>query len=103
MSDKIQIGSIYGISENVVAREIEGEIIIVPLVSGIGDMDDELFSLNETGVAIWKMLDGKNTLRQVVDLIAKEYDASKEEIEQDVIGLVTELYNRRMLVESPKV
>ena len=29
-------------SEDVVAREIEGEIVIVPLVAGIADADDEL-------------------------------------------------------------
>ena len=45
-------------SEDVVARIIEGELIIVPLVSGIGDMDDELYSMNGTGRAIWSRLDG---------------------------------------------
>ena len=28
-----------------------GGIIIVPLVAGIGDMEDELFTLNDTGKA----------------------------------------------------
>ena len=41
-------------SEDVVAREIEGDVIIVPLVSGIGDEDDELYTLNPTGQAIWQ-------------------------------------------------
>jgi len=38
--------SVYAVSDDVVAREIEGEIIIVPLVAGIGDLEDELFTLN---------------------------------------------------------
>ena len=38
--------------EKSLEREIEGELIIVPLVAGIGDADDELFTLNETGKAI---------------------------------------------------
>lgn len=87
-------------SEDIVSREIEGELIIVPLVSGIGSIDDELFSLNETGRSIWKNLDGKKTVKQVVDLLAEEYDAPKTEIEMDVIGLVEELVNRRIFVES---
>jgi hypothetical protein len=49
-------------SEDVVAREIEGDMIIVPLVAGIGDADDELYTLNETGKAIWKKLDGQKSL-----------------------------------------
>ena len=51
---EINIDKIYIPSEDVVARLIEGELIIVPLVAGIGDMDDELFTLNETGRAIGK-------------------------------------------------
>ena len=51
--------AVYAPSEDVVAREIEGELIIVPLVAGIGDMEDELYTLNETGRAIWDRLDGK--------------------------------------------
>ena len=40
---------IYAKSQHLVEREIEGEIIIVPLTSGIGDLEDELFSLNQVG------------------------------------------------------
>lgn len=90
---------IFTPSENIVAREIEGELIIVPLVSGIGDLDDELFTLNESGREIWKRLDGKTSLADVSGSLSKEYDCPVEEIEQDVLGLVEELVKRRMLVE----
>jgi hypothetical protein len=84
-------------SEDVVAREIEGELVIVPLVSGIGNADDELYTLNPTGHAIWRAMDGKRTLRDITRLLAEEYDAQPEDLEMDVIGLVTELVQRRML------
>ena len=87
-------------SDDIVAREIEGELIIVPLVSGIGDLDDELFTLNETGRSIWKNLDGTKTLRDVINSLISEYDAPEELIAQDVVGLVEELTRRRMLVEK---
>ena len=45
----VKTDGVYAPSEDIVAREIEGEIIIVPLVAGIGDMEDELYTLNETG------------------------------------------------------
>ncbi len=86
-------------SEGVVAREIEGEIIIVPLVSGIGNADDELFTLNETGKAIWQLLDGKRTLQDVSRELSAEFESPAGEIERDVLGLVEELLKRRMLVE----
>ena len=86
-------------SEDIVAREIEGELIIVPLVSGIGDLNDELFTLNDTGKAIWKHLDGKMSLNEVTTQLALEFDSPVEEIKKDVIGLVEELVKRKMLIE----
>ena len=62
--------AVYAISDDVVAREIEGEIIMVPLVAGIGDLEDELFTLNETGKAIWEKLDGRRSLNQVIEELA---------------------------------
>ena len=90
--------AVYAPSENIVAREIEGEIIIVPLVAGIGDMEDELFTLNETGKAVWDKLDGRRSLNQVISELAAQYQAAEGEIDKDVLGLVAELVRRRMLV-----
>jgi coenzyme PQQ biosynthesis protein PqqD len=90
--------AVYAPSEDIVARDIEGEIVIVPLVAGIGDLEDELFTLNETGKAIWDRLDGRRSLNQIIAELAAEYQAAADEIDQDVLGLVAELVRRRMLV-----
>ncbi len=95
------LDAIYVTSEDVVAREIEGELIIVPLVAGIGDAEDDRYTLNETGKAIWSRLDGKRTLRAVSTELAAEYNAHPEEIEKDVLGLMTELLRRKMVVVQP--
>lgn len=92
--------AVYVPSEDIVAREIEGEIIIVPLAAGIGDMEDELYALNETGKAIWKLLDGQESLEGVIAVLSRDFDATPGEIEGDVLGLVEELVKRRMLVEA---
>ena len=55
----VSLEKVYKPSDDVVARKIEGEFIIVPLTAGIGDMEDDLFSLDEVGLAIWERLDGK--------------------------------------------
>jgi hypothetical protein len=85
-------------SEDVVARIIEDELIIVPLVAGIGDMDDELYTMNETGKAIWLRLDGEKSLRDIAGDLATEFDAPLGQIEKDVLGLMTELVHRKMVV-----
>ncbi len=98
MDPKVSLDEVYAVSDDVVAREIEGEIIIVPLAAGIGDLEDELFTLNETGKAIWEKLDGRRSLNEVVSELAAGYQAAAEEIARDVLGLVRELVRRRMLV-----
>jgi hypothetical protein len=97
----IKSDAVYAVSEDVVAREIEGEIIIVPLVAGIGDLEDELFTLNETGKAIWDRLDGQRRLIDIFAELSRDYQASPEEIEADVLGLVAELVRRRIVVAVP--
>ena len=97
----IALEDVYKPSDDVVAREIEGEIIIVPLVAGIGDMEDELFTLNDTGKAIWDQLDGQRSLADVVAALTPEYEEAEDGvIERDVVGLVAELVERRMLVAA---
>ena len=100
MANTVNLDKIYSPSEDVVAREIEGEIIIVPLVGGIGDMEDELFTLNETGKVIWKKLDGNKKLFDLIRELREEFEASEGEIKQDVISLVEELLKRKILIES---
>jgi len=98
MEPIVALDSVCALSEDVVAREIEGELILVPLISGIGDMEDELYTLNETGRAIWDRLDGTRSLRKIVEELSAEYDADDGEIAADVVGLVTELVRRKMVV-----
>jgi hypothetical protein len=98
MKGKVDLGATYIPSKEIVVREIEGELIIVPLTSGIGDMEDELFTFNETGRAIWERLDGRKTLEQIAGELSAGYESSPGEIERDVIGLAQELLKRKIIV-----
>jgi len=102
MDIKVNLSDIYKPSEDIVARDIQGELIIIPITSGIGDLEDEIFTLNETGRAIWEKLDGKKTLKEIAQELARDFEGSLEEIEKDVLGLIRELLKRRMLVEVKK-
>jgi hypothetical protein len=88
---------VYVRSEDVVAREIEDEFLLVPIASGIGDMEDALYTLNETGKEIWQRLDGQKTLEDLVAELSEEYDADPDEIRQDICGLVGELEKLNMV------
>ena len=98
MDTKVNLEAIYKPSYDVVVRDIQGELIIVPITSGVGNLEDEIFTLNETGRAIWDKLDGKRSLKEIVDILNQEFDAAPQEIEKDTLGITEELLNRSMLV-----
>jgi len=100
MDKEVRLDCVYVPSRHIVARDIEGELIIVPLVSGIGDLEDELFTLNETGRAIWDRLDGKKKLSEIVSELCEEFEGDEKEIESDVLGLTNELLKRKIVVKT---
>lgn len=87
-------------SQDIVVREIAGEVVIVPLAAGIREATDNLFTVNSTGQAIWRRLDGTKTLREVVDDLQDQFAAPREVIENDVLGFVGELLQRCMITEA---
>jgi hypothetical protein len=99
METKIDLNSVYTPSEDVVARDVHGEFIIIPITTGIGESNDEIFSLNKFGKVIWDKLDGKRSLRDVASALALEFAGSAAEIESDVLGLTEELLKRKMIVK----
>ncbi|MDD5155135.1 MAG: PqqD family protein [Candidatus Omnitrophica bacterium] len=102
MEIKASLNSIYKPSEDVVTRDIQGEFIIVPITSGIGDLEGEIFSLNKHGRAIWDKLDGKKTIKDIAKELSLDFDGAPEDIEKDVLGLTQELLKKKMLVEAGK-
>jgi len=100
MKSSIELKNIYKPSEDVVARDVQGEFIIIPITSGIGDLEDEIFTLNKTGKAVWDSLDGKKTLQEAIKSLEIKFEAAAGEIKKDVLGISEELLRRKMLVEA---
>ena len=100
LETKITLNSIYKPSEDVVAREVQGELIIIPITSGVGDLEDGIFTLNETGRAIWDKLDSKKSLKGIIDCLSSQFTISVVEIEKDVLSLAEELSKKKIVVEA---
>ena len=105
MAARINLDKIYTHSEDIVAREIQGEFILIPITSGVGDPDlqDAIFTLNETGRIIWDRLDGKKKLKEIAVDLVKDYDIHTREIEKDISGFTQELLKRRMLIAIKRI
>jgi len=96
---RVKLEGIYKPATEILARRIDQELILVSLAGGVGNPDDEIFSLNHSGEEIWKSLDGEKTLTTVVKDLAEAFVAKPEVIQADVLNLVNEMLERRLLVE----
>ena len=78
--------------DDVIFREIAGETVLVPLRSGVGEISS-IFTLNEVGATIWRLLDADRPLAAVAAELAAEFEVSQEKALADVTafaGLLAE-------------
>lgn len=73
------------IDEQVVFRELNGEMVLLNLDTGI------YFGLDETGTRMWMLLRERPQLSDVVDAMVAEYDVSRTDLEADLRRLIREL------------
>ena len=93
MAVNLTTDSVLAPSDDVVSRTIDGELVIVPIDAGVGDADD-LFTLNDTGAAVWELLDGERTLADVIDEVGRRFDVPRAEVEADVVEFAADLVAR---------
>jgi hypothetical protein len=103
MKTKIPLDAVYKASDNVVVREVEDLIIIIPLKSDADNTETKPFILNATGQAVWKKLDGRKKIKNIVAALAAEFKMPAGVIEKDVTGFVRKLLKRKMLIEVLKM
>ena len=90
---------LYVRSDTVVSRVIAGETLIVPISKGVGDLAS-IYSLNPVATTIWEAISHPRSKSEIVQVIAREFEAESAQIERDVeaflvemesVGLVTEV------------
>ena len=74
----------------IVTRNIAGETIIVPVKGRVGDMDS-IYTLNEVGTLIWRLMDDGIPVNQMVDAVTEEYEVDAVEAERDVFDFLGSL------------
>jgi coenzyme PQQ synthesis protein D (PqqD) len=82
-------------SDDVVVRELDGEAVLLNLESGM------YFGLDPVGTRVWQLIDQHHRLSAVVKSMCEEFDAPPETIERDVLRLVSELVEKRIVVAGP--
>jgi len=73
-----------------VSREIAGETLIVPVRSHGGDVN-AIYTVNELGSMIWKLVDGQTNVGKIVEAICNTYDVAPEKAREDAIAFLHSL------------
>jgi hypothetical protein len=85
MKAPISIASRVRPNQRVLFQKLDQEAVLLHLDSGI------YFGLDRVGMDIWMQLADSNSLQEVAQNIAGRYTVSKEQSEQDLIGLIEKL------------
>jgi hypothetical protein len=80
--------------EEVAAKVLDGEAIMINLSNGT------YYSMDKVGGFIWELLEGRHSLREIVDAIAARYDVAQERAQSDVERLAAELVEEQLVIPS---
>jgi hypothetical protein len=70
-------------TRNLVTRKIAGETVIVPVKSGVGDLNC-IYTLNQTGTAVWDMREAGASIQEIAARLCEQYEVGKEQASNDV-------------------
>ena len=75
---------------SVVFRKVADEFILVPIKQKASDVES-IYTMNEVASRIWELINGKRSLRDIKDVIIKEFKVIPEEAEKDLIDFSKQL------------
>jgi hypothetical protein len=90
MDELSQLDVIYQHDLDVVARNIAGEVILVPIRKQIKEMD-YIYTLNPVATRMWQLFDGQRTLQAIQHQVCKEFEVDSNEAARDLLKLVEDL------------
>jgi hypothetical protein len=81
-----------------VSSQLGDETVILHLEDGV------YYGLDPVGTSIWRLLQEPRTVAEIRDRIVEEYDVDAERCERDLVALLRELAERRLVdVSEPEV
>ncbi|HEX3741974.1 MAG TPA: PqqD family protein [Terriglobales bacterium] len=89
---------LYVRSDTVVSRVIAGEVLIVPISKGVGDLAS-IYSLNPVASAIWEAISCPRSLEEIDQMVAEEFEAESERIAYDVKVFLAEMESVGLVME----
>ena len=81
---------------DVVSRRIEGELIIVPIRSGVGDLNS-LYTLNPVGSVLWEFMTESHTVPEMVERVCDEFEVTTAQAQGDIETFLDSLLAEQLI------
>ncbi len=78
------------IKKGFILRNVGGENVVVPVGARSKDFHG-MINLNETGAFLWKFFTEEHTKEEAVDALCNEYEATRAQVEEDVVRFMNVL------------
>ncbi|MCX6383220.1 MAG: PqqD family protein [Actinobacteria bacterium] len=82
------------VNDKIVAREIQGETVLLNKETG------DYFSLNTVGTEIFNCICKGMEIEVIVDFLLDKYDVEYDTFKQDVVSLVSELSEKKIILNN---
>ena len=92
----ISLESRYERNHEVVSRKIAGELIIVPIRSGVGDLNS-LYTLNPVGSVLWEFMTEGHTVAEMVERVCEEFEVTAAQARQDIEAFLDSLMAEQLI------
>jgi len=83
-------------NRDVVSRQIEGELIIVPVRRGVGDMSS-LYTLNPVGSVLWEFMAQEHSLPEMVKRVCQEFEVNSTQAKKDIESFLDSMLEEKLI------
>ena len=83
-------------NREVVSRQIEGELVIVPIRRGVGDLNS-LYTLNPVGSALWEFMNEGHTVPEMVNRVCDEFEVSSAQAQSDIQEFLNSMLEEKLI------
>ncbi|HTQ95984.1 MAG TPA: PqqD family protein [Candidatus Acidoferrum sp.] len=81
------------------SRRIEGEVIIVPIRSGVGDLNS-LYTLNPVGSVLWEFMSERHTVGEMVERVCEEFEVTRDQAQSDISLFLDSLLEEKLVLAA---
>lgn len=80
----------YKKADNIVARKIDDNYVLVPIRNNIQDMDS-IYAMNEVAAFVWERLDGNTPLSNILNELIDTFHVDYQTAQTDVMDIIDDM------------